>query len=749
MNKLVIVESPTKADTINSYLGSGYKVVASKGHIRDLPKSTLGIDVEHGFQPKYLTIHGKGDLLNSLKRDAKAADAVYLATDPDREGEAISWHLATVLGIEPEKACRVTFNEITKKTVTEQMKHPRPIDMNLVNSQQTRRILDRLVGYKISPYLWKTIKSGLSAGRVQTVAARILVEREEEIEAFVPREYWTIEADFSDGKTAFSGKYYGEDDGRQELTCEQDAAAVLERIKDKRFTVRSVKYADKQKLPPPPFTTSSLQQEASRRLGFHSQRTMKVAQELYEGVSFGGKRGAHGLITYMRTDSLRISDEASSAAEKYIRSTYGDEYYPDQRRVYKSSGAAQDAHEAIRPTDVAASPDSVREFLSAEQFKLYKLIFDRFTASQMASAVYKTMNAELECDGCVFRTSGYTVAFKGYQTIYDDNEENGKSSRLPELSAGDGVRTVDVRSERKFTEPPQRFTESTLIRFLEERGIGRPSTYASTITTVLQREYAVREKKSLKATELGKSMVALMNDNFPKIVDYDFTANMEEQLDEIAAGRENMLDVLDSFYDDFKETLASAKLNIKEKVQQPVEESDFICEKCGRRMVIRTGRFGKFAACPGFPQCRNTRPLEEKPKTESAALEKTGEKCPLCGGDMVLRESKYGKYVACENYPNCRNTHSIVTYSDAKCPKCGKRLAELATKRGIKYFKCEDDACGFMSWDKPTGEVCPKCGGYLLEKKSGTTYCMNENCEDGRKKRRPVKKSKKSAKGKR
>ncbi len=748
MNKLVIVESPTKADTINSYLGSGYKVVASKGHIRDLPKSTLGIDVENGFQPKYLTIHGKGALLNSLKRDAKAADAVYLATDPDREGEAISWHLAAVLGIDSDKACRVTFNEITKKTVTEQMKHPRPIDMNLVNSQQTRRILDRLVGYKISPYLWKTIKSGLSAGRVQSVAARILVEREEEIEAFVPKEYWVIEAVFSDGRTSFAGKYFGEDDKKAELTCEADANAVLESVKGKPFTVKSVKYGDKQKLPPPPFTTSSLQQEASRRLGFHSQRTMKIAQELYEGVSFGGKRGAHGLITYMRTDSLRISDEAAEAAEKYIRKEYGDGYYPDQRRVYKSAASAQDAHEAIRPTDASADPDSVKEYLSAEQFKLYKLIFDRFIASQMSSALYKTMSAELACGGSVFHASEYTVAFKGYQTIYDDNEESVRSSKLPKLENGGDVTVKEIEASRRFTEPPQRFTESTLIRFLEERGIGRPSTYASTVTTVLQREYAVRDKKSLKATDLGKAMVALMKEHFPEIVDYDFTANMESDLDAIAAGKDDMKDVLDTFYAEFLNTLDKAKSNIKEKAQQPVEESEFICEKCGRRMVIRTGRFGRFAACPGFPQCRNTRPLEDKPKPEKPVT-KTGDKCPLCGGDTVMRESKFGRYVACENYPTCKYTHSILTYSDAVCPKCGKRLTELNTKRGTKYYKCENETCGFMSWDKPTGEKCPKCGSFLLVKKSGQVYCMNENCEDGRKKHASVAKSKKSVKGKR
>ena len=748
MNKLVIVESPTKADTINSYLGNGYKVVASKGHIRDLPKSTMGIDIENGFKPKYLTIHGKGDLLNALKRDAKAADAVYLATDPDREGEAISWHLAAVLGIDPDKACRVTFNEITKKTVTEQMKHPRPIDMNLVDSQQTRRILDRLVGYKISPYLWKTIKSGLSAGRVQSVAARILAEREEEIEAFVPKEYWVIEASLSDGKVVFTGRYVGSDGNKAELSNEEEANAVLDRIKGKPFNVISVKYGDKQKLPPPPFTTSSLQQEASRRLGFQSQRTMKIAQELYEGVSFGGKRGSHGLITYMRTDSLRISDEAAAEAERYIRKEYGDEYYPEHRRIYKSSSAAQDAHEAIRPTEINSDPASVKEFLTSEQYKLYKLIFDRFIASQMASAVYSTVTADLGCEGCLFRSSGYTVSFRGYQTIYDDNEENGRSAKLPVLEAGSAVKVNGVDASQKFTEPPQRFTESTLIRFLEEKGIGRPSTYASTITTVLQREYAVREKKSLKATDLGKAVVKLMKEHFPEIVDYDFTANMEADLDAIAAGKDDMTDVLNSFYGELSKTLDLAKSNIKEKTRQPVEESDFICEKCGRRMVIRVGRFGKFAACPGFPQCRNTRPLEEK-KPEALDI-MTDEKCTLCGGHMILRESKFGKYVACENYPTCKNTHSVLTYSDTSCPKCGGRLTELKTKRGVRYYKCENAECDFISWDKPTGEKCPVCGSYMLKKNSGYEYCMNENCQNGRKiSAGSGKKRKKAVKGKR
>ncbi len=740
MSKLVILESPGKVNTISSYLGNDFKVVSSKGHVRDLPKSTLGVDVENNFKAKYINIQGKGDLISQLKKEAKAADAVYLATDPDREGEAIAWHLATVLGIEPEKANRVAFNEITKKTVTAEMQNPHSIDMNLVNSQQARRILDRIVGYKLSPYLWKTVKSGLSAGRTQSVATRVIVEREAEIAGFVPEEYWTVEAVLETSKRhKLKAKYHSDIDGKKELSTEEEANAVLASCNSEDFIVSSVKRAIKSKSPMPPFITSTLQQEASRKLGYQAKRTMRVAQELYEGVKLGAELGgSHGIITYMRTDSLRISDEAAAAAKDYIVSRYGAEYYPSKRRFFKSAASAQDAHEAIRPSDVALDPETIKKYLSTDQYKLYKLIFDRFIASQMKNAEYDTMNAEISCGRYIFKASEYSIKFKGYLNVYEDAEtpeDSEKLAKVCEISEGEKLGLLDVSGNKNFTSPPPHFNEASLIEFLKEKGIGRPSTYATIITTIIERGYVVRDKKTLISTPLGAATVELMKKNFPNIVDYKFTANMETSLDKIASGDDTLEDVLTGFYTGFSKTLDKAQSKIKEnKVELPVEESDIICEKCGRRMIIKSGRFGKFAACPGYPECKNTKPLAKDgtpaEKAPSEEPEKTDLKCPDCGSDIVIRKSRYGKFYACTAFPKCKYTKAIREEIGVKCPKCGGEIVKGFGRRKSVFYNCDNyPKCDFSVWDMPTNEKCPNCGGMLFEKKGKKYhYCANEAC---------------------
>lgn len=739
MQKLVIVESPAKASTINSYLGDGFKVIASKGHVRDLPKSTLGVDIENNFKAKYINIQGKGDLINQLKKEAKAADVIYLATDPDREGEAISWHLATVLGIEPEKANRVAFNEITKKTVKAEIENPRAIDMNLVDSQQTRRILDRIVGYKLSPYLWKTVKSGLSAGRVQSVATRIIVEREAEIASFVPEEFWTIDALLLDPKKKkVKAKFYGDNEGKKELSSKEEADAVLEACQNGKFIVSKVARANKSKSPLPPFITSTLQQEAFQRLGYQVKRTMRVAQELYEGVKLGEELGgAHGIITYMRTDSLRISDEAAEAAKKYIISKYGEEYYPSRRRFFKTSAEAQDAHEAIRPSDVNLDPDTIKKYLTPDQYKLYKLIFDRFIASQMKNAELDTMSADISCGKYIFKASEYSVKFKGYLGIYADTdapEDSEKLTKVCDLAVGEELALDSVSGEQNFTSAPPHFNEASLIKFLKDKGIGRPSTYAPTITTIIDRGYVVRDKKTLRSTPLGEATVKIMKKNFPSIVDYKFTANMETNLDKIAMGEDTLEKVLGDFYGGFEKSLETAQSKIKEnKVELPVEESDIICEKCGRRMIIKTGRFGKFAACPGYPECKNTKPLAKDNSAEKAPSdepEKTDLKCPDCGGDVVIRKSRYGKFYACTNFPKCKYTKAIRESIGVKCPKCGGEIVRGFGRHKSVFYNCENyPKCDFSVWDMPVAEKCPKCGGILLEKRGKKyLYCMDEKC---------------------
>ena len=689
-NYLVIVESPAKAKTINKYLGKNYTVIASMGHMRDLPKSQLGIDIDNNYEPKYITIRGKGDLMAKLKKAAKNADKIYLATDPDREGEAISWHLANILDIDTKKACRITFNEVTKSAVTASLKAARPIDEKLVDAQQARRVLDRIVGYKLSPILWKKVKKGLSAGRVQSAATKLVVDREREIEAFEPKEYWTITAELSvkGDKKTIPARFYGIKSKKKELSNSAETEKIKAQIKDADFVVTSANYSDKAQQPSPPFTTSTLQQEASRKLGFTSRRTMSAAQELYEGVSVPGK-GTLGLITYMRTDSLRLNPESQVAARSIIGEKYGKEFLPKAARNYKTGKNAQDAHEAIRPTVPEIEPEMIKSSVSADLYKIYKLIWERFIASQMTNAVYSTLSAEFDANEVTFRASARTLKFAGYRAVYvDGSEENEEkdAKKLPTLEEGMKLNASNIQDEQHFTEPPARYTEASLIKTMEENGIGRPSTYAPTITTILGRDYVRREKRMLKPTELGTIVTDIMAENFSDIVDVDFTANMEQQLDDIEDGGEKWVEVIDRFYKPFAVEVEKAEKEI-EKIEIKDEVSDEICEKCGRNMVIKLGRFGKFLACPGFPECRNAKPI----------LKDTGVKCPKCGGRIVERRSQRGKkYFSCENAPNC----------------------------------------DFLLWDEPVSTPCPKCGGVMSRKylkKGSVTVCSNPECESNKK----------------
>ena len=741
MVNLVIMESPTKASTVKSYLGSSYKVVASKGHIRDLPKSTLGIDVDNNFEAHYINIRGKGDLIKELKKEVKNADRIYLATDPDREGEAIAWHLITALAIPPEKANRVTFNSVTKAVVKEGIKHPRQIDMDIVNAQQARRILDRIVGYKLSPFLWKTVKSGLSAGRVQSVSTKIIVDRENEIRAFVPEEYWTIEAVLltKDGKKVKT-KLYGlaSDGNKLSIGNEEEVKKVFDAVNGKDFAVSDIKLGKKLKNPSPPFTTSTLQQEASRKLNYQSQRTMKIAQELYEGMNLGSEfGGVQGLITYMRTDSMRISDEARDAAKTFITEKYGEEYYPKTPRVYKSKGNnVQDAHEAIRPSNLNLEPAAIKKALTTEQYKLYKLIWDRFIASQMQSAELSTVQTDFNCEGYIFRTSGYTVKFPGYMSLYeestDDKNTDDENVKLPEMKVGDILASESVTPVQHFTEPPARYNDATLVKYLEEKGIGRPSTYATIITTIISRGYVKREGKQLVPTPLGEVTTELMCENFPDIVDCKFTAYMESQLDDIESGKTTMLDVISGFYKNFSVELETAFKNVADRdIELPVEETDIICENCGSRMIVKNGRFGKFAACPNYPACKNTKPLA---KTGEGLVEKKAEKtdmkCELCGADMILRTGRYGSFYACSRYPECKFTKQKVKSLGVKCPECGSDIVTKYGKNKTVFYSCSRyPECKFSSWDMPTNEKCPKCGGMLYRKKGkNQLICKTEGC---------------------
>ncbi|MBO5110053.1 MAG: type I DNA topoisomerase [Clostridia bacterium] len=744
MANLVIVESPSKASTIKGYLGSNYKVVASIGHIRDLPKSSLGVDIENGFAAHYINIRGRGELIKELKADVKNADKVYLATDPDREGEAISWHLMTALAIPEKKAKRVTFNELTKTAVKDGIKHPRDIDMNIVNSQQARRILDRIVGYKLSPFFWRAVRSGLSAGRVQSVATKIIVERENEIRAFVPAEYWTVDAALSiGGSKPVNARFFGDKKGKIDLKNEKDAMAVVNAVQNAPFTVADIKEGTKLRAPAPPFTTSTMQQEASRKLNFQVQRTMKVAQELYEGVNLGSAHGGvQGLITYMRTDSLRISAEAQASAKSFILDKFGASYCPDVPRVYKTKANAQDAHEAIRPSNVTLEPAMLKGILTSDQYKLYKLIWDRYVASQMASAEINTVAVDFESAGYLFHTSGYTVKFRGFMAVYEESVEekpkNGntemapeKNAKLPPLKKNDVLNTVSIVPEQHFTEAPPRYNEGSLVKFFEERGIGRPSTYNTIISIIISRGYVKREGKSLVPTSLGEVTTELMEKNFPDIVNYEFTALMEDRLDTIENGDATVVDVLSQFYNGFARELEAAEKNVAEqKVEIPVEETDIICENCGSRMIVKNGRFGKFAACPNYPTCKNTKPLNAKKEQEEKKVEIADFKCELCGGDMVLRQGKFGSFYACSNYPKCKFTKPKVKSLGVACPKCG---ADLVTKWGKNkkvFYSCSKyPTCDFSSWDIPVAEKCPQCGDLLVKKRGKSVLCChNTEC---------------------
>ena len=697
MSKLVIVESPAKAKTIKKYLGPGFEVIASMGHIRDLPKTLLGVDVDHGFKPRYVDIPGKTALIRQLKSMAAESDGVILATDPDREGEAISWHLAQILKVDMGDNNRVTFNEITKTGVTQGMENPRHLDMDLVNAQQARRILDRIVGYKLSPFLWKKVRKGLSAGRVQSAAVSIIVDREDEIRAFVSEEYWSIDALLAatpKGK-GFPARFHGTAKGKMKIENKEQADGILKELRNAAFQVSGVKRGVRQISPAPPFITSTMQQEASRKLGFAARRTMKAAQELYEGVEVEGI-GAIGLITYMRTDSLRISEDARKEGNDFIRETYGADYLPAKPRTFKSRNNAQDAHEAIRPSMPSLTPDRVKESLTSDQFRLYKLIWDRFIASLMANCVHDTCQVDIRADKYLFKASGYTVRFEGYTVLYVEgkDEESDENGPLPTLNEGDVLHLRELGGNQHFTQPPPRYTEATLIKTLEENGIGRPSTYAPTISTILAREYIEREGKALRPTALGEVTTRLMKEQFPEVVDVEFTANMEQQLDGVEHGKADWVDTLDAFYKEFSKTLERAEENLSgEKIKVPEVESDVVCEQCGRKMVIKSGRYGKFLACPGYPECKNTKRI----------VEETGAVCPKCGGSIVAKKSKNNrKFFGCSNYPQC----DFVTWSEPTkelCPKCGKTLFK---KKGRNAgVACLTEGFGFEKGPHDEGEA--------------------------------------------
>ena len=698
---LVIVESPSKAKNIGRFLGSKYKVDACVGHLRDLPATKLAIDIENGFAPQYVNIRGKNDIIKALKDDAAKAKKVLIATDPDREGEAIAWHLEYILGIANDSVCRVTFHEITKNVVQESVKEPRTVDLNLVDAYQARRVLDRLVGYQISPVLWRKVKKGLSAGRVQSVVLRLICDREAEIEAFKPKEYWTVEAELSkrsEHKKAsdkFKAKYFGSADGKKKNLTNKDAAdKVLEDIKDGEFEVKTVKTTKKKKSPAPPFITSTLQQEASRRLNFPSAKTMSVVQSLYEGVAVDSSGGT-GLVTYIRTDSTRISDEAAGAAAGYIRETYGESFLPGFKRVFKNKNAAQDAHEAIRPTHIDYTPEKIRSKLTNDQYRLYKLIYDRFIASQMADAVYEVCNADITAGNSLFKASGSVPVFAGYTKVYEEKQdtENEEEGKLPALTEGEKLDLEGVASEQRFTQPPSRYTEASLIKTLTEFGVGRPSTYAQIISVVFTRDYVTREKKLLVPTELGKTVNKYLNAAFPNIVDVSFTAGIEEELDKIAQGEKQWTGVISDFYDGFSQELKSA-VEETERMKVPDEVSDVPCEKCGRMMVYKQGRFGRFLACPGYPECKNTKNITEN----------VGVNCPDCGKPLVYHKSKAGKkYIGCSGYPECKFISWNVPTGE-KCPKCGKHLEYVFSKAGKRFITCSNKECDYKSYGrKKTG----------------------------------------------
>ena len=727
MNNLLIVESPAKAKTIAKFLGKNYTVKASVGHVRDLPKSKLGIDVENNFEPNYITIRGKGDVIKELKKEAKKADNVYLATDPDREGEAISWHLAKILNLDENKEIRIEFNEITKDAIKKASKNPRKINVDLVDAQQARRVLDRLVGYNISPLLWKKIEKGLSAGRVQSVALKLVIDREREIMDFVPEEYWTLELEVKKLKKKFTAKYVGilKDSkvSKVKIKNEEEINEILNSLDKERILVYKTEKTKSYSKPSAPFTTSTLQQEANRRLNFPARKTMMVAQQLYEGINIKGE-GSVGLVTYIRTDSFRLSDEAITSSKDYIISNYDDKYYMQRTflKSKKNENKVQDAHEAIRPTSVFRNPEHIKDSLTSDQYKLYSLIWKRFVACQMSDAEYDVTKALLNGNGNMFEASGKALKFDGYKAVYKYTDES-ESKLLPDLENDEFLEINKIDPEQHFTQPPARYTEASLIKDLEERGIGRPSTYAPTITTITSREYVVKDKGSLFPTDMGFLVTEMMEKYFSQIVNEKFTAEMENNLDEVASGKVGWHEVIKEFYKDFKTELDIAEKEMEE-IEIKDEVSDVKCENCGEFMVIKKGRYGKFLACPNYPECKNTKPLGGK-----EAAEETNEVCEICGSKMLKRKGRYGEFLACSNYPSCKNTKPIVKTIDVDCPKCGGKIAVKFSKAGRRFFGCTNyPDCNFMSWLEPTNEKCPKCNEMMVMKDNKPT-CINKNCK--------------------
>lgn len=726
MNNLVIVESPAKAKTIGKFLGKNYTVKASVGHVRDLPKSKLGIDIENNFEPNYITIRGKGDLIKELKKEAKKADNIFLATDPDREGEAISWHLSKILNLDENKSIRIEFNEITKDAIKNASKNPRKINIDLVDAQQARRVLDRLVGYNISPLLWKKIEKGLSAGRVQSVALKLIIDKEREIMDFKPEEYWTLELELKKEKKKITAKYVGflenEKIKKNKINTEAQIKEILKGLNKEKIIVYKVDKTKSYSKPSAPFTTSSLQQEANRRINFTAKKTMMVAQQLYEGINIKGE-GSVGLVTYIRTDSFRLSDEAMSSAKEYIISSFGDSYY--EKRVFtkpkKNENKVQDAHEAIRPTSILRNPEQIKDSLTSDQYKLYSLIWKRFVASQMTDAQYDVTKIHFNNNNSIFEASGKILVFEGYKSVYKYKDESD-TKMLPEVTSNDEFDIANIIDEQHFTQPPARYTEASLIKDLEEKGIGRPSTYAPIITTITSREYVVKEKGSLLPTDMGFLVTEMMEKYFSNIVNDKFTAEMENNLDEIASGKKDWHQVIGEFFNEFK-----AELDIAEKEMEAIEikeeVSDVKCDNCGEFMVIKKGRYGKFLACPNYPECKNTKPLKEK-----EAPEKTNEICENCGSVMLKRKGRYGEFLACSNYPECKNTKPIVKTIDVNCPLCNGKIAIKFTKAGRRFFGCTNyPDCKYISWLEPTNEKCPKCKEAMVIK-DNKVVCNNKNC---------------------
>ncbi|WP_398443016.1 type I DNA topoisomerase [Sedimentibacter sp.] len=727
MNNLLIVESPAKAKTIAKFLGKNFTVKASVGHIRDLPKSKLGIDVENNFEPNYITIRGKGDVIKELKKEAKKADNIYLATDPDREGEAISWHLAKILNLDENKEIRIEFNEITKDAIKKASKNPRKINIDLVDAQQARRILDRLVGYNISPLLWKKIEKGLSAGRVQSVALKLVIDREREIMEFKPEEYWTLELEVKKQKKKFTSKYVGnyknDKVNKVKIKNENEINEILKSLDKEKINVLKTDKSKSYSKPSAPFTTSSLQQEANRRINFTAKKTMMVAQQLYEGVNVKGE-GSIGLVTYIRTDSFRLSDEAISSAKEFISGNYGEKYFLN--RVYskpkKSENKVQDAHEAIRPTSVFRNPESIKDSLTNDQYKLYSLIWKRFVASQMVDAEYDVTKVLLNNNNNIFEANGKVLTFDGYKAVYKYSDES-ESKLLPVVEAGEQLEISTILPEQHFTQPPARYTEASLIKDLEERGIGRPSTYAPTITTITSRDYIVKDKNYLVPTDMGFLVTEMMEKYFANIVNDKFTAELENNLDEIASGKKEWNDVIKDFYGGFRKELDVAEKEMEE-IEIKDEVSDVKCENCGAFMVIKKGRYGKFLACPNYPGCKNTKPLNSAEQAEE-----TDEVCENCGSKMLKRKGRYGEFLACSNYPECKNTKPILKTIDVNCPLCGGKIAVKFSKAGRRFFGCTNyPDCKYMSWLEPTNQKCPDCGELMVVKDNKPT-CINKNCK--------------------